>query len=98
MYSRIGPFCNNTKKKNAQNFKKYYVKGCLQWQSVSANKNEIELNTAKFPLADNDTELNSRHCMFYLYRFSPQNGKMFSSHHHEAHKFVTQNLLYIIRL
>lgn len=36
--------------------------------------------------------------MFYLYRFSPQNGKMFSSHHHEAHKFVTQNLLYIIRL
>lgn len=49
-------------------------------------------------LADNDTELYSRHWMFYLYRFSPQNSKMFSSHHHKAHKFVTQNLLYIIRL
>lgn len=66
--------------------------------SISADRNEIGLNTANFQLADNDTELYSRHCMFYLYRFSPQNSKMFSSHHHEAHKFVTQNLLYIIRL
>lgn len=97
-YSRNGPLCNNTPK-NAQNFFSNMMKKKMSSMvSISADWNKIGLNTANFQLADNDTELYSRHCMFYLYRFSPQNSKMFSSHHHKAHKFVTQNLLYIIRL
>lgn len=96
-YSRNGPISNNNPKKCTEFFSNI-MKKMSSMVSISADWNKIGLNTANFQLAENDTELYSRHCMFYLYRFSPQNGKMFSSHHHKAHKFVTQNLLYIIRL
>ena len=36
--------------------------------------------------------------MYYLDWFSAKHCEMFCSHHHKAHKFVTENLFNIIRL
>ena len=34
----------------------------------------------------------------HLNRFSPQNHKIFRSHHHKAHKLVAQNFFYLVSL
>lgn len=54
-------------------------------------------NNLAYKVVEND-KLVKNNDGVYLHRLSSKYNKVFCSHHHKSHKFVTQNLFYFITL